>query len=231
LAKAANISKQNGFSLIELMVVLVIIAIFVSISLFFYEGHRSLYRPDEIALQVTDLFQEARQRALTQRETMRVEIDVTRKVANLIDENSAATPDDDFVLRTITLPDSSSVTVGTRPANIGYNPPEPLPVPNAVFTSSVYTPSFGNNACAFRFQRDGTVVNAGNNAIGTGAVSSGATLHIWSPAESDTSTSQVARAITIIGSTGTIRMWEFDPALEETNKWKNSRRTGTYSGN
>ena len=213
------------------MVVLAIIAIFVSISLFFYEGHRSLYRPDEIALQMSDLFQEARQRSLTQRETMRVEIDLTRKVANLIDENTAATADDDVVLRTITLPEASSVTVGSRPANIGYNPPEPQPVPNAVFTSSVYTPSFGNLACAFRFQRDGTVVNAGNNAIGTGAVSSGATLHVWSPKEGDVSTSEVARAITIIGSTGTIRMWEFDPAIEESNKWKNSRRTGSYAGN
>ena len=222
---------QAGFSLVELMVVLAIIAIFVSISLFFYEGHRSLYRPDEIALQVSDLFQEARQRALTQRETMRVEIDLTRKVANLIDENAASTADDDFVLRTITLPDASSVAVGTRPGTIGYNPPEPQPVPNAIFTSSVYTPSFGNMVCAFRFQRDGTVVNAGNNAIGTGAVSSGATLHIWSPAEDDASTFQVASAITIIGSTGTIRMWEFDPAIEESNKWKNSRRTGTYAGN
>lgn len=213
------------------MVVLAIIAIFVSISLFFYEGHRNLYRPDEIALQVTDLFQEARQRALTQRETMRVEIDLTRKVANLIDENAANTADDDVVLRTVTLPDPSSVTVGTRPANIGYNPPEPQPVPNAVFTSSVYTPSFGNMVCALRFQRDGTVVNAGNNAIGTGAASSGATLHIWSPKEGDTSNSEVGRAITVIGSTGTIRMWEFDPDSEEPNKWKNSRRTGTYAGN
>ena len=213
------------------MVVLAIIAIFVSISLFFYEGHRSLYRPDEIALQMSDLFQEARQRSLTQRETMRVEIDLTRKVANLIDENTAATADDDVVLRTITLPEASSVTVGSRPANIGYNPPEPQPVPSAVFTSSVYTPSFGNLVCAFRFQRDGTVVNAGNNAIGTGAVSSGATLHVWSPKEGDVSTSEVARAITIIGSTGTIRMWEFDPAIEESNKWKNSRRTGSYAGN
>ena len=213
------------------MVVLAIIAIFVSISLFFYEGHRSLYRPDEIALQMSDLFQEARQRSLTQRETMRVEIDLTRKVANLIDENTAATADDDVILRTITLPEASSVTVGSRPANIGYNPPEPQPVPNAVFTSSVYTPSFGNLACAFRFQRDGTVVNAGNNAIGTGAVSSGATLHVWSPKEGDVSTSEVARAITIIGSTGTIRMWEFDPAIDESNKWKNSRRTGSYAGN
>ena len=229
--KTVNSSCQRGFSLVELMVVLAIIAIFVSISLFFYEGHRSLYRPDEIALQMSDLFQEARQRSLTQRETMRVEIDLTRKVANLIDENTAATADDDVVLRTITLPEASSVTVGSRPANIGYNPPEPQPVPNAVFTSSVYTPSFGNLACAFRFQRDGTVVNAGNNAIGTGAVSSGATLHVWSPKEGDVSTSEVARAITIIGSTGTIRMWEFDPAIEESNKWKNSRRTGSYAGN
>lgn len=213
------------------MVVLVLIAIFVSISLFFYEGHRSLYRPDEIAVQISDLMQEARQRALTQREAMRVEIDLTRKVAHLIDENAPNTADDDFVLRTITLPDPSAVTVGTRPANIGYNPPEPLPVPSAVFGSSVYTPSFGNNVCTFRFLRDGTVVNAGNNAIGTGAVSSGATLHIWSPAETDTSSSQVARAITVIGSSGTIRMWEFDEALELSNKWKNSRRTGSYAGN
>ncbi|MGD9627938.1 MAG: prepilin-type N-terminal cleavage/methylation domain-containing protein [Pyrinomonadaceae bacterium] len=230
MAKTVMKPDQRGFSLIELMVVLVVVTIFVSISLFFYEGHRSLYRPDETALLVGDLLQEARQRSLTQRETMRVEVDLTRKVASLIDENRSTTADDDVVIRAVNIPEPSVVTVGSRPANIPDNPPEPLPVPNAVFVSSVYTPSFGNNVATFRFLRDGSVVNAGNNSIGTGATASGATLHIWSPSETDATSSQIARAITIIGSSGTIRTWEYDPALETTNKWKDSRRSGSYAG-
>lgn len=223
--------KRNaGFSILELLVVLSLISIFVAISLFYYEGHRNLYRPDEQALLISDLMQEARQRSLTQRETLRVEINLTTNVVTLYGENQSDTPSDDVVVRAVAISDPLQVTVGPRPSNIGYNPPEPLPVPNAVFVSSVYTPSFGNLVCALRFQSDGTVVNGGNNAIGTGAVASGATLHIWSPSDSDTSISEIARAITIIGSSGTIRTWEFDRSLETTNKWKDSRRTGSYAG-
>jgi len=104
-----------------------------------------------------------------------------------------------------------------------------LPAPLAVFKPSVYPSSISQNVCTLRFRSDGTVVDAGNNATGTGAVMTGATIPVWSP-KGTTSESTIARAITVIGSTGTIRLWEFDTNLTGTNKWKDSRRYGTYGG-
>jgi prepilin-type N-terminal cleavage/methylation domain-containing protein len=224
-------SAESGFSLLELLVVLVVLAIFVTISMFYYDGHRKLYRPDEQTLLITDIMQEAHQRSLTQRETMRVEINATDKMITLFDENVPNTPDDDSVVRAMSLPDPLSVTIGPRPGNITYNPEEPLPVPTAVFLPSVYTPSFGDSVCTLRFTRSGTVENAGNNSIATGATVTGSTVHIWSPVSGDPNTGDIVRAITIIGSSGTIRAWEFDEASEAANKWKDSRRAGTYAAN
>ena len=123
---------------------------------------------------------------------------------------------------------SANVKVNTRPSNIGYEPQEPMPVPPAVFTSSVYTPSISQNVCTIRFLANGTAVNAGTNAVGAGAVPTGVTLFVWAPKPSNPSESVIARAITVLGATGVIRMWEFDSQSTAINKWKDSRRAGTY---
>ena len=109
-----------------------------------------------------------------------------------------------------------------------YNPPEPLTPPNATFVNSVYTPSIGQEVCTLRFMSNGTVTNAGNNAVGTGATPIGVTMHIWSPTNDDVTKSEILRAVTVIGTTGVIRLWEFNPSLTQTNKWQDSRRYGTY---
>ncbi|MGH7785051.1 MAG: hypothetical protein ACREO5_14575, partial [Candidatus Binatia bacterium] len=173
----------------------------------------------------------ARQRSLTQRRTMRVEINQSNNTVRLIDENqNQTTADDDIVLKSAALYNPAEVTVGGVTSNIGYNPPEPLPDPTAVFKASVYPTSISQTVCTLRFRSDGTVVDAGNNATGTGAVMTGATIQVWAPQKADPTQSDIARAITVIGSTGTIRLWEYDRSLTTTNKWKDSRRYGTYGG-
>lgn len=92
---------SRGFSMVELLIVLTVITILLGISLFYLSAHERLYRPDEEALKIIDVFQEARQRSLTQRETMRVEIDLTDNVVRLIDENQPSTADDDRPIRSV----------------------------------------------------------------------------------------------------------------------------------
>lgn len=221
---------NSGFSLIELLVVLTVASVLIGISLFYFQGHRKLYRPDETALLIADALQEARQRSLTQRETIRVEIDRTAKAVRVIDENQPNLADDDKIIKLLTLPEPAVVTVGQPPLNITLNPPEPLPVPNAVFLPSVHPFSVGNDVCTIRFMRDGTVTNAGSNSIGSGAVVTGVTIHIWSPQASNPANADIARAITVIGSSGVVRGWEWDWSLTATNKWKDSRRAGSLGG-
>lgn len=219
-----------GFSLLELLVVLVIVTILVTISIFYASAHQKLYKPDDQSLQITDILQEARQRSLTQRETMRVEISLTGSRARLIDENDDDTADDDVVLKTVILLPATDVTIAARPSNISYNPPEPLPAPLANFEQSVYPTSLTEDVCTMRFMSNGTVTDAGNDDTGTGAIVTGVSLHVWSPRASDNTSSDIARAITVIGSTGTIRLWEHDESLTTTNKFKDSRRYGSYGG-
>lgn len=220
--------RESGYSVVELLVVLVVIGILVSLAIMYAAPHQKLYKPDDESLQITDILQEARQRSLTQRETLRVEISKTRGSVTLIEENSPAVVDDDEVLKSINLFPETEVKISTRPSNVTYNPPEPLDPPNAVFLPSVYPASVAEDVCTLRFMSNGTVTNAGNSATGTGSSVTGVTLHIWSPTDANPAASQILRAITVIGTTGVIRLWEFNPELEGDNKWQDSRRYGTY---
>jgi prepilin-type N-terminal cleavage/methylation domain-containing protein len=223
-------TRNAGYSIIEMLIVLTVITILTSGAFFYLHAHQRLYKTDNQALQIADLLQEARQRSLTQRKTMRVEIDLTESAARLIDENKADTADDDKILREITLYFPNEVRIDAPPSQITNNPPEPLPVPNAQFKISSYPLSVLNQVCTIRFQSSGSVVDAGTNATGSNAVTKGVTLHLWTPAENDSEEVSVARALTVIGSTGSIRLWEFHKDAEGANKWKDSRRFGVYGG-
>lgn len=221
---------SRGFSIVELLIVLTVITILLGISLFYLSGHERLYRPDEQALKIVDVFQEARQRSLTQRETMRVEIDLTDNLVRLIDENQPNSAADDQLVRSAALVPQSEVKLNSRPPDISTNPTEIMPIPVAQFRASVYPTSAAHNVCTFRFQRNGTVVNEGTDAVGSNATTTGSTLFIWSPKKHSDSESEIARAITIIGATGSVRYWEYNRHLTESNKWKDSRRMNIYGG-
>ncbi len=160
---------MKGFSVAELLVVVALIFIILSFTVFNLVGHQRLYRTDDQSLQVIDLLQEGRQRSLTQREVLRVEVNRTTQLARLIDENDPSTSDDDVVLRSIRLSDPANVHMGDSPSNIIDLPPEPFPAPLAVFTPSVYPDSATQDVCTMRFMPNGQVFNAGNNATGAGA--------------------------------------------------------------
>jgi prepilin-type N-terminal cleavage/methylation domain-containing protein len=221
---------SRGFSIVELLIVLTVITILLGISLFYLSGHERLFRPDEQALKIIDVFQEARQRSLTQRETMRVEIDLTDSAVRLIDENQPNTAEDDRVVRSLVLEPQAEVRINSRPPDISVNPSEIMPVPVAQFRPSVYPASAAHEVCTFRFQRNGSVVNEGTDAVGSNATTTGLTLFIWSPKRNSTDESEIARAITVIGATGSVRFWEYNRNLTETNKWKDSRRASIYGG-
>jgi prepilin-type N-terminal cleavage/methylation domain-containing protein len=216
---------EHGFSLIELLMVVVMILIITGVSLFYLSGNRKLYNTDEEALQVIDLIQDARQRALTQRETLRVEIDLTSNIGRVINENTVSTATDDKMLRQVKFYASNMVRLDTRPNNVTTAPPETLPAPTAVFVGSQHPLSSGHNVATFRFMPDGTVRDAGTSALGVNSVPTGATLYIWKPKTSNNNESDLTKAITIIGTTGSVRMWDLAVAPDGSTFWKDSRRS------
>lgn len=227
-----NNSKNKsaaGFSVVELLIVLAVISILSGIVGYYLTYHRTAYKPDDQALQIIDILQEARQRSLTQRETLRVEIDIVDNMVRLIDENKPDKADDDRMIRQLALAVAGEVKVEQRPAEIFDNPPESLPVPSADFKPSIYPPSTPHRVCTIRFLHTGRIVDAGSNPTGTDADPLSVTLHIWSPNKVNTDESEIARAVTV-NSTGSIRMWEYDRASAASNKWIDSRRTGAFGG-
>ncbi len=228
-SKKSAVSGEAGVSMIEMLVVLVIIGILATTSIFYLTAYQKLYKPDDQALKIVDIIQEARQRSLTERRTMRVEVDLTSNSVKLIDELDPLTAADDKIINQLSLFATTDVKVNPQPANVTTSPPETFPIPAAQFSSSQHPLSAGHNVCTVRFLRDGSVVNAGTNDVGLGAFSTGLTLFIWSPKKGAAGSADITRAITIIGTTGSIKFWEYDPNAT-TNKWKDSRRVGYVFG-
>lgn len=228
-----NVNKANkneaGFSLLELLTVAIVIVILTTVSLFYLTAQRKLYNADEQSLKIIDIIQEARQRSLTQREFMRVEVDLTSNIARLIDENEGDTAMDDDVVREVALYPSALVRVDGRPTNVTSMPPEPLPIPEAEFRGSLHPLSANHEVATFRFRLDGTVHNAGTNATGANSVPTGFTLYIWKPDNDNGETSTLVRAITILGATGSVRMWDYANDGNDQYYWRDSRRA-TYGG-
>jgi prepilin-type N-terminal cleavage/methylation domain-containing protein len=222
--------NQKGFTLIELLVVVVVIMILTTVSLFYLSAHKKLYNTDEQALKIIDLVQEARQRSLTQREVMRVEIDLTANTGKLIDESDPTITTDDKIIRQVAFYSTSNVRLDMRPNNVTAAPPEPLPAPTTTFVGSLHPLSAGHNVATFRFLSNGTVVNAGTNALGVGSVPTGSTLYIWKPRPANNNESDLVKAITIIGSTGSVRMWDLATNTDGSTFWRDSRRAGYSSG-
>ncbi len=220
---------EAGFSVVELLVVVGIILVMAAITIFYATAHKKAYQPDEEALQIADILQEARQRALTQRRPMRVEINLSNNTVKLYDENrDQTTATDDVLLRGLTLYSTANVKIYTNPTEASYTPPETMPVPAAVFKASVYPASISQTVCTIRFLANGQAVDAGTNAIGSGAVPTGVTLYVWSPNQNTPTQADILRSVTVLGPTGVIRLWEFDHTSTATNKWKDSRRSTSY---
>ncbi len=223
-------SASDGFSLLELLIVMVLLSILTTMSFIYLNTAKEIYNSDNQALSIIDILQEARQRSLTQRETLRVELDLTDNVIRLIDENKPNVAADDIQLKEVRLLPVKNVRIDQRPSQIDDNPPEEFPVPSAYFVQSIYPGSLAHDVCTIRFQSNGKVVDQGTNEVGANALSTGLTIHIWSPKKTNEDESDIARAITIIGSTGAIRLWEHDKSMTTDNKWKDTRRTSSYGG-
>lgn len=127
---------EYGFSILELVIVVLVMAILAVMVVGF--GHQKLHYADRQANLVMDFMREARQRAITQQETMRVEINLDHRHIRLISENEPGDSEDDQVLKAVALGDAQYIVFDKMPANMDAGPVEPTPVPPLKFKPSVY---------------------------------------------------------------------------------------------
>jgi Tfp pilus assembly protein FimT len=220
--KRRKSSNEQGASFIELLIVLLIASILTVITIMSFKSEKKFAADDEAYL-IVDILQEARQRAITQHETLRVEINKTRNAVRLINENNAGDAGDDVEIKTLALEDAKYVVVDTSPQNISTYPTESSPVPKIVFKTSVHPSSLNDSVATLRFLKNGNVVDAGSNAIGDNAVITGATIYLWMPnysaANLPLNTGNVIRAITVLGNAGSSKYWKCPVVNSQCSNW------------
>lgn len=194
---ASGRKSMNGFSLIEILIVITMITILTAISIPYIYNSTKLYKTEDQSLQIMDLMREAGQIALTKRRTIRLDIDLsngTAPVARLTDENGAAT---DVLAKTIPLHPFSEVRMDVAPTGVTVPNPPNYNLP--VLVAGVWT---------LRFRSDGSVVNTANLPIS-------GTLLLWPPravpynaADLTPRNLSEVRAITVFGGSGAVRYWK-----------------------
>lgn len=226
-AESARGDHEGGFSVAEILIVVAVMLIMLAMAIPALRPNRAAYRTEDAALQIISFMRDASQRALSQRQIMRVEIDTTANRIRIRDENSAAIPtaspspaaspaaalaatDDDKVVREETLVPQTEVRCDTNPTGIAVFDST---FPRGVFAGSQHPAAGGNTMWQARFRPDGSVVNAGDNAQSANAAITSSTLFIWSPRSAnsnDTSNVNTVRAITVSGATGSVRYWKYN---------------------
>lgn len=208
MTKECFSSSEQGFSLIELLVVIILITIVVTFA-FLGNSSKRLFGADNQALAIIDILQEARQLSLTEGKTLRVEINDTKKLIRLIDENNTnSTASDDKVISSSNF--DPAVTVGTKPTNVnsvtGPFPPSSTPAPEIQYSQTNYPLSATDKVKTLRFLKTGEVVDAGTDNLGAGALTSGVTIYVYNGAAGGKS--DVIRAITVSGITGVAQFFK-----------------------
>lgn len=224
-AKGSNFNSQRGFSLVELLIVIMIIGIMGAIIGLSFRAPK-LYNAENQALRLIDLIREAQQSSLTQKNTMRVEINATRRVIRLINENTATTAGDDVLVKSFPYTPlnastgDNSVFFGVTPTNMTTTPVEVVPIDPIAFANSTHPLSLGEQVATLRFRKDSAVLSAGSNAIGTGAIPTGATIYVWTRRASEiNNVAEVLRAVTVSGSSGSTKLWKCGVINNQCTTW------------
>lgn len=190
--------SQKGFSLIEVLLVLMILSIFIALAIPSFRSARK-FNADDQAMLMVDIFDEARQSAMNQRKTFRVEINKTKNQVTLINEKGSASTTDDEVVKQIQ--NKSFVKVGEIPNNILNAPTTTSPIPVLSPVTSNYPLSSGDEKITLRFAKNGLVMDTGTNNTGNGSIPRGATIYVFSNKEG-TATPEIIRAVTVLQTSG-----------------------------
>lgn len=192
--RSSHNHRADGYSAIELLIVAAMVIAVTAIAVFTLTPQKRAHRADDAAAQVTNFFRDAYHRAISQRQTMRVQIDRSANLVTLIDENRLPVGDEMEVRRAKLSDEVSLIPPVIAGAPVGA-PPAPYSYGAAVFAGDVW---------AARFRSDGSVVDGAGNPLS-------ATL-FFSPVNIRNSDFNLIRAVTIFGPSGSMRVWRYTGA-------------------
>jgi prepilin-type N-terminal cleavage/methylation domain-containing protein len=197
--------REGGYSVLELMMVLVIIGVMAAFSVMALRPSKNAYMPDTAASVVLSFLREASARALAERRTIRVEIYFAadqRHHIRMIDQNTLTPPAAEFTVRDEALPKPADVSMAVPTP--GGTPITPPPAPYSFTAAAIPTTTVGT-PWAIRFSSFGSACDATLQPLS-------ATIYLFTPTSvggTTPTTVDGVRAITVAGSGGSTRFWKY----------------------
>jgi Tfp pilus assembly protein FimT len=182
----------EGYSVIELLIIAAVVVILTGLAVFSLAPQKRAYRTDDAAAQITNFMRDAYHRALSQRQTMRVQIDRANMLVKIIDEGKLPGGDEGEVRRA-KLSDDISVNQPTVASALLSPPAAPYNYSVAAYT---------NNLWEARIKSDGSVIDTAGNPLS-------ATVFV-SLVNMKTTETNLIRAITLFGASGSMRVWRYN---------------------
>lgn len=187
------ISKQSGFSLMELLIVLLVIAIIVVLALPQFMSSRRALKFSGIQRLMVSSLRDARQDAMTQRAYITVKYDDASK--EMIVSGGTYGPPGDTRNRVIPLSGD-----GVAQSEIVYGRPPGATA--AALGDATNLTALTSGTVEIKFQADGSVVDASNNPQSRA-------LFMYNSKDPDSS----AFAISVLGTGGRVKIWRFNRSI------------------
>ncbi len=185
--------NQNGFSLPELVIVLLVISILVVLALPQVIASRRLLRFTGMQRQVASTLTDVRQEAMAQRKPVTFRYDNQKK--DLIIYGGSFGAIGDSKNRLVELTGS-----GLEPDDLVYD--RPSGAPNSALSDSSNMSPLTGNVVDITFQSDGSVIDAANNPVNN------ALFFYHKKYSQDT-----AFAISVLGAGGRVKIWRYSKGI------------------
>lgn len=189
----SKLRKQKGFSLPELLVVLLVAAIILVLALPQIISSRSLFRFSGFQRQVATLLREARQEAMSQRKPVTFRYDNGDKKVVTYGGDFGALGD----VKNVVVSLSGS---GVEFADVKYG--RPTGIPTSALSDTTNLTNLSSNAVEITFQPDGSVIDPSNNPQNY------ALFFYHDKYRLDT-----AFAVSVLGAGGRIKVWRYSQGV------------------
>jgi prepilin-type N-terminal cleavage/methylation domain-containing protein len=187
--KNIKLNRQKGFSLPELLVVLLVIAIILVLALPQIISSRRLFRFSGFQRQIATSLREARQEAISQRKPVTFRYDNNDKSLVTYGGEFGALGDP----KNVFVPLSGS---GVESGDVKYG--RPTGVPTSALGDTTNLTNLSSNAIEITFQPDGSVLDASSNPQNLA-------MYFYH----DKYRLDTAFAVSVLGAGGRIKVWRY----------------------